>query len=57
MLFSVPNGGYRNAREAKKMRDTGATAGVSDLIFLYQGKSYMIEMKKESGRQSSHQIK
>lgn len=34
MLFAVPNGGRRNAIEAKRLKDEGATAGVSDLIFL-----------------------
>lgn len=34
MLFAVPNGGSRNAIEAKRLKDEGATAGVSDLIYL-----------------------
>ena len=34
MLFAVPNGGRRGAIEAKRLKDEGATAGVSDLIFL-----------------------
>ena len=34
MLFAVPNGGSRNAIEAKRLKDEGATAGVSDLLYL-----------------------
>ena len=34
MLFAVPNGGRRGAIEAKRLKDEGATAGVSDLIYL-----------------------
>ena len=34
MLFAVPNGGSRNAIEAKRLKDEGATAGVSDLVYL-----------------------
>lgn len=56
LLFSVPNGGYRNPREAKKMKDTGTVSGVSDLILMYDGKTTLIEMKTPKGRQSSTQI-
>lgn len=55
-LFSVPNGGLRNKREAKKLKQTGAFAGVSDLLFLYKGKTYPIELKKKGGRQSKSQV-
>ena len=34
LLFAVPNGGARNAREAAIMKGEGITAGVSDLILL-----------------------
>lgn len=34
MLFAVPNGGSRNAIEARRLKDEGATSGVSDLIYL-----------------------
>lgn len=54
LLFSVPNGGYRNAAEARIMKAEGIVAGVSDLILMYPSKGYhalCIEMKTES-RQS-----
>ena len=31
LIFAVPNGGKRNAREAARMKDQGVTAGVPDL--------------------------
>lgn len=35
LLFAVPNGGARNAKEAAIMKGEGVTAGVADLILLY----------------------
>lgn len=55
LLFSVPNGGYRNAREATKLTQTGLFKGVADLLFMYDGKTYCIEMKTEVGSQSKGQ--
>lgn len=55
LLFSVPNGGLRSKREAQKFKSTGTVAGVSDLIFLYKGKCYLIEMKTEKGTQQKNQ--
>ena len=40
LLFAVPNGGARNAREAAIMKGEGVTAGVSDLILLYGAGEY-----------------
>lgn len=31
LLFAVPNGGYRNEREAKTLKAEGVTSGVADL--------------------------
>ena len=57
LLFSVPNGGTRDTREAMKMKLTGLVSGVSDLIFLYNSKAYLIELKKdEFAVQSKNQI-
>ena len=57
LLFAVPNGGSRNAREAKKFNLTGLVSGVSDMIFLYKSKAYMLELKTETGTQSKKQQK
>jgi hypothetical protein len=55
LLFSVPNGGLRSPREAQKLKSTGTVAGVSDLIFLWKGKCYLIEMKTGTGTQQKNQ--
>jgi len=47
LLFSVPNGGWRRGKDAKTMQRTGLTPGVSDLILLFKGKTYLIELKKD----------
>ena len=55
LIFSVPNGGTRNLLEAKKLKQTGAMAGVSDLIVLLPSKCLFIELKAEKGIQSDVQ--
>ena len=55
ILFSIPNGGYRNLIEAKRMKGTGTLAGVSDLIFLHNGKTIFIEVKTDKGKQTDYQ--
>ena len=55
LLFSVPNGGSRDVREVKKLKATGLTPGVSDLIFLYNTRVYFIELKTEKGYQNAVQ--
>jgi hypothetical protein len=56
LLFAVPNGGTRNAREAKKFNLTGLVSGVSDMILLYNKEAILIELKTEKGVQSKNQI-
>lgn len=51
LLFAVPNGGVRNAKEAAIMKGEGVTAGVADLILLYPSggfHSLCIEFKTSS---------
>ena len=51
MLFAVPNGGGRRAKEAAIMKGEGVTAGVADLILLEARGGYgslCIEMKTTS---------
>lgn len=58
LLFSVPNGGQRNAITAKIMKSEGVVAGVSDLILFIPSKGYhalCIEMKTPKGKQSDKQ--
>ncbi len=52
LMFAVPNGGNRNIREAQKLKLTGVTAGVADLILLIQKHGYgslCIEIKVKKG--------
>lgn len=58
MLFAVPNGGARNAREAAIMKAEGVTPGVADLLLLVQRHGYgclCMEFKTLTGRQSISQ--
>ncbi len=57
LIFAVPNGGSRNAVEAKKLKETGLMAGVSDLIVVLPNKILFIEVKTEKGIQSESQLK
>ena len=56
LLFHVPNGGARSSREGSMLKKVGVVPGVSDLIFLYRGQAYFIEMKNEYGKQSTKQF-
>lgn len=58
LFFAVPNGGFRNAREAGIMKAEGVTAGVADTLLLIPNKDFhglCIEFKTEKGRQSVYQ--
>jgi tRNA(Phe) wybutosine-synthesizing methylase Tyw3 len=57
VVFSVPNGGSRNIIEAKKLKETGLMAGVSDLIIVLNSKVLFIELKTDVGIQSDTQKK
>ena len=54
--FHPANGGYRNPREAKKLKDMGVKAGVADLaLILPDGRAAFIELKHGKGRQTDTQ--
>lgn len=58
VIFAVPNGGHRNAREAAIMKAEGVTPGVADVILLVSRggfNSLCIEFKTEKGRQTKLQ--
>jgi hypothetical protein len=55
IIFSVPNGGTRNTKEAMKLKATGLMPGVSDLIILLPSKCLFIEVKTSTGKQSDAQ--
>lgn len=54
-FFAVPNGGWRNPVVAAKLKAEGVRSGVSDLIILHAGKTYFVEIKTATGRQSDTQ--
>jgi hypothetical protein len=53
--FHVPNGGFRSPVEAMIFKSLGTIAGVPDLIFIYDGQAYGLELKAEGGRLTSVQ--
>ncbi len=55
LLFHVPNGGNRSGREGNKFKGMGVVSGVADLLFIYKGNLYAIELKKIDGTQSPKQ--
>lgn len=56
LIFSIPNGGSRNIREAMTLKATGILSGVSDLIvILPNGKLLFVEVKIDKGIQSEAQ--
>lgn len=57
IIFAVPNGGTRGAREASNLKDEGVKSGVSDLVILTHDKVIFLEMKKVNGKLSKEQIK
>ena len=48
----VPNGGYRTAIEAAIFKGLGLIPGVPDLLLVYRGQLYALELKAEGGRLS-----
>lgn len=54
--FAVPNGGKRRPIEAAIMKGLGVTAGVPDVIAIYRGNVYALELKAEGGRASEAQL-
>jgi hypothetical protein len=52
----VPNGGARGAIEAAIFKSLGVIAGVPDLLLIYSGRIYALELKAGHGRLSPAQI-
>jgi hypothetical protein len=53
----VPNGGYRGAIEAAIFKSLGVVPGVPDLLLVYGGRIYALELKTDKGRLSPAQIR
>lgn len=59
LLFAIPNGGFRNGREAKNLQRQGVLSGVPDLMlaapfFWYHG--LFIELKRGKNKLTPNQI-
>lgn len=54
-LYHVPNGGYRDDREAAILTGQGVVPGIQDLHFLWMGITYLIEVKDHNGKISMDQ--
>lgn len=54
-LFHVPNGGKRSAIEASRLKQTGTIAGIPDLVFVVQSKTFFFELKTTTGKASENQ--
>lgn len=58
LLFAVPNGGYRDEREASRFKKEGVVSGVSDLILLVPKNGFSalcVELKAAKGRLTDKQ--
>lgn len=56
MIFAIPNGGKRNAREAKKLKNTGLLGGAADLEILGPDRfCCFVEVKLPSNNQQDNQ--
>jgi hypothetical protein len=53
--FHYPAGGWRSPVEAAIFKSLGVVAGVPDLLILYQGRLYALELKTVHGRLTATQ--
>jgi hypothetical protein len=56
LYWHTPNGGNRDPREGKRLKEMGVKAGIPDLFFVRAGRMYALELKDESGRLSAAQV-
>jgi hypothetical protein len=55
IIYATPNGGWRNAIVAAKLKAEGVLAGVADLTIVALGKVVFVEMKTAKGKQQPSQ--
>lgn len=55
VYWHTPNGGHRDAREGKRLKETGVKPGIHDLLFLHDGRLYGLELKAAGGSLSPAQ--
>src|SRR5262245_63129641 len=51
----IPNGGWRSPIEAKIFKALSVVAGAPDLLIVFEGRAYFLELKSEAGRVSPAQ--
>lgn len=59
LLHAIPNGGYRNAREARRLKEEGVLAGIPDLCLPAPRKNYhglYMELKYGQNRLTKNQL-
>lgn len=57
IFFSVPNEGLDRASPARlaKLKRMGLRPGVADIVIIWHGRAYFLELKTATGKQSEHQ--
>jgi len=55
-VFHYPAGGWRSSVEAAIFKSLGVVAGVPDLLIVYQGQLYALEIKTAHGRPTATQV-
>ena len=55
MFFHSPNGGYRYATEAARLKSMGVIAGLPDIGIVHAGRVAFLELKAKRGRVSPAQ--
>ena len=55
--FHCPNGGWRSRVEAAILKAMGTVPGVPDIIIIYDGHCFGLELKAEGGRLTPAQIR
>lgn len=51
----IPNGGKRHINEAKRLKAMGTRPGSPDLMFVYEGQAFFMELKAGRGKLSPAQ--
>jgi hypothetical protein len=55
VFCSIPNGGLRDKGTAAKLKAEGLQPGAPDLLIVWQGKPFGVELKTDTGRLSQEQ--
>lgn len=56
VIFHPANGGLRSLSEAMRFKRMGLRAGVADLVMIYKGRTYFLEIKSPAGRLTPEQL-